>query len=112
HVHCLSYYSTIFYSFSFFIISFFQKDDGIRYRNVTGVQTCALPIYPQPTQRFTYYSARNAKAATDWANRCQKTPISITRTTKKPINAAIFISKFIQGGIINVSYRKTTSATS
>src|SRR5699024_11906180 len=23
---------------------FFQEEDGIRYRNVTGVQTCALPI--------------------------------------------------------------------
>src|SRR5699024_11330011 len=23
---------------------FFQAEDGIRYRNVTGVQTCALPI--------------------------------------------------------------------
>src|SRR5699024_11829385 len=28
-------------SFSFF---FFQAEDGIRDRNVTGVQTCALPI--------------------------------------------------------------------
>src|SRR5699024_665636 len=26
------------------IIFFFQAEDGIRYRNVTGVQTCALPI--------------------------------------------------------------------
>src|SRR5574339_398225 len=25
---------------------FFQAEDGIRYRLVTGVQTCALPIYP------------------------------------------------------------------
>src|SRR5699024_3057561 len=25
----------------------FQAEDGIRYRNVTGVQTCALPIFPQ-----------------------------------------------------------------
>src|SRR5699024_11561292 len=25
--------------------SFFQAEDGIRDRNVTGVQTCALPIY-------------------------------------------------------------------
>src|SRR5699024_12151663 len=25
-------------------ISFFQAEDGIRDRNVTGVQTCALPI--------------------------------------------------------------------
>src|SRR5699024_12101674 len=30
------------YLFGFF---FFQAEDGIRDRNVTGVQTCALPIY-------------------------------------------------------------------
>src|SRR5699024_12126332 len=24
---------------------FFKAEDGIRYRNVTGVQTCALPIF-------------------------------------------------------------------
>src|SRR5699024_12122051 len=33
-------YATL-YSCSFF---FFQAEDGIRDRNVTGVQTCALPI--------------------------------------------------------------------
>src|SRR5256884_7148008 len=27
---------------------FFQAEDGIRDVAVTGVQTCALPIYPQP----------------------------------------------------------------
>src|SRR5699024_12846109 len=27
-------------------LCFFQAEDGIRDRNVTGVQTCALPIYP------------------------------------------------------------------
>src|SRR5699024_12216373 len=27
---------------------FFQAEDGIRDRNVTGVQTCALPIYVPP----------------------------------------------------------------
>src|SRR5207249_6320367 len=27
-------------------VFFFQAEDGIRDRNVTGVQTCALPIYP------------------------------------------------------------------
>src|SRR6266540_5201346 len=30
--------------FIFFIFFFFQAEDGIRYRDVTGVQTCALPI--------------------------------------------------------------------
>src|SRR5699024_11612637 len=28
----------------FIIVFFFQAEDGIRDRNVTGVQTCALPI--------------------------------------------------------------------
>src|SRR5437868_14240577 len=28
---------------------FFQAEDGIRDRNVTGVQTCALPIYSRST---------------------------------------------------------------
>src|SRR5699024_12133259 len=32
-----------FYLFVFFF--FFQAEDGIRDRNVTGVQTCALPIF-------------------------------------------------------------------
>src|SRR5699024_11772219 len=31
--------------FYFFFFFFFQAEDGIRDRNVTGVQTCALPIY-------------------------------------------------------------------
>src|SRR6266540_4449169 len=31
--------------FSFFFFFFFQAEDGIRDRDVTGVQTCALPIY-------------------------------------------------------------------
>src|SRR5699024_4795428 len=28
------------------LLFFFQAEDGIRDRNVTGVQTCALPIFP------------------------------------------------------------------
>src|SRR5690625_548563 len=30
----------------FFFFFFFQAEDGIRDGHVTGVQTCALPIYP------------------------------------------------------------------
>src|SRR5437867_11786921 len=37
-----------FYSFVFF---FFQAEDGIRYRTVTGVQTCALPIFSRRGRR-------------------------------------------------------------
>src|SRR2546430_4573982 len=32
-----------------FIFFFFQAEDGIRDLTVTGVQTCALPIFPPPT---------------------------------------------------------------
>src|SRR5699024_12218027 len=32
--------------FVVFFFFFFQAEDGIRDRNVTGVQTCALPILP------------------------------------------------------------------
>src|SRR6266705_4135066 len=28
-----------------YVFFFFQAEDGIRYRTLTGVQTCALPIY-------------------------------------------------------------------
>src|SRR5437773_9168904 len=31
--------------FFFFVFFFFQAEDGIRDRDVTGVQTCALPIW-------------------------------------------------------------------
>src|SRR5258708_29412584 len=38
-------YSVLFSLFVFFFF-FFQAEDGIRDDLVTGVQTCALPIYP------------------------------------------------------------------
>src|SRR5207249_7538454 len=40
---------------------FFQAEDGIRARNVTGVQTCALPISARPTCA----SASAIRAVTD-----------------------------------------------
>src|SRR5256885_11072141 len=34
------------------VFFFFQAEDGIRDYKVTGVQTCALPIWGQPRQRM------------------------------------------------------------
>src|SRR6266853_2909119 len=31
---------------------FFQAEDGIRVVTVTGVQTCALPIWPVPSPKY------------------------------------------------------------
>src|SRR5256885_13295823 len=43
---------------TFSIFFFFQAEDGIRDYKVTGVQTCALPIYPdrKPSTMKLYYS--------------------------------------------------------
>ena len=35
----------VFFFCLLFVVFFFQAEDGIRGRLVTGVQTCALPIY-------------------------------------------------------------------
>src|SRR5947209_11441205 len=43
-IFCLS-------SFVFLFFFFFQAEDGIRDIGVTGVQTCALPIYFEISQR-------------------------------------------------------------
>src|SRR5699024_11473376 len=41
---------------------FFQAEDGIRDRNVTGVQTCALPIYIETGRK----SDENRKTCADY----------------------------------------------
>src|SRR5207248_4158627 len=41
----LIFFFFFFFVFFFFFFFFFQAEDGIRDRTVTGVQTCALPIY-------------------------------------------------------------------
>src|SRR6266704_2899177 len=38
-------FSIIMTVYNFRLVFFFQAEDGIRDRNVTGVQTCALPIF-------------------------------------------------------------------
>src|SRR5437762_4293164 len=42
---------------------FFQAEDGIRDTSVTGVQTCALPIYPERHDDETARRGENDRAA-------------------------------------------------
>src|SRR5260370_39709194 len=39
---------------------FFQAEDGIRDSSVTGVQTCALPIFERISRVFVHHDARDA----------------------------------------------------
>src|SRR5260370_29097361 len=40
--------------FAVCVFFFFQAEDGIRDSSVTGVQTCALPIYMRSTERHLF----------------------------------------------------------
>src|SRR5688572_31078624 len=42
--------------FFFFFFFFFQAEDGIRDLTVTGVQTCALPIFATAILTLNFYS--------------------------------------------------------
>src|SRR5699024_4863404 len=57
--------------FIIFIIIFFQAEDGIRDRNVTGVQTCALPISR---------GARNSQFSICFSSRSCASTITVLRT--------------------------------
>src|SRR5260370_38161121 len=46
-----------------FVFFFFQAEDGIRDSSVTGVQTCALPIWRQPNR-----TARARSSCAWWAS--------------------------------------------
>src|SRR5687767_15539501 len=51
HYFLFLFFNLIFLVFVFvFFFFFFQAEDGIRDKLVTGVQTCALPIFGDPDQ--------------------------------------------------------------
>src|SRR5687767_15755114 len=49
----------------FFFFFFFQAEDGIRDKLVTGVQTCALPIFPKGVFNVVTCSRDNVAAVGD-----------------------------------------------
>src|SRR5256885_5370800 len=51
---------------------FFQAEDGIRDYKVTGVQTCALPIFPSAKYSWSCFSLKsiNGSTAMDFSDTC------------------------------------------
>src|SRR6266851_7077988 len=61
------FFIILFFLFFFF---FFQAEDGIRDRDVTGVQTCALPIFHRTDRR------RSAQPV-GWARAHSRRPVPV-----------------------------------
>src|SRR5690606_39460484 len=59
---------------------FFQAEDGIRDFHVTGVQTCALPIYSSPSAETT--KRKRGSAHNGW-RRCGATTVTATTPCKR-----------------------------
>src|SRR5687768_17839295 len=71
----------------FFFVFFFQAEDGIRDVAVTGVQTCALPIWSVSRQRFLRSYTRLPSGPPWWSHprwySCTKrTPRSTSRRAR------------------------------
>ena len=69
----------VWWSVSVFVFFFFQAEDGIRDTSVTGVQTCALPIYKMQGRCRNENRAKKKRAAAATRNgqykkrgRCRK----------------------------------------
>src|SRR2546421_6884094 len=67
--------------FVFFFFFFFQAEDGIRDLIVTGVQTCALPIYAAPMARFARTESL-AASATHQTSAWVSSTITCSRPTR------------------------------
>src|SRR5699024_11949402 len=68
---------------------FFQAEDGIRGRNVTGVQTCALPICSAAT-------GRGSELAVHIARACNH-PAVVPRAIRVPVDGGSMISQAVDG---------------
>src|SRR3989442_15430385 len=79
-------------AFSFF---FFQAEDGIRDADVTGVQTCALPISRRHGRAHRSHLPRGARPSLPLASdMVARTPVSIVIPTR---NEALQIGECVRG---------------
>src|SRR5207248_3550311 len=70
---------------------FFQAEDGIRYRTVTGVQTCALPIW------------RELPAIVREVDAEAKARVIVISSTGKHFSAGMDLSVFTEGRSVGTS---------
>src|SRR5699024_11645684 len=67
---------------------FYQEEDGIRYRNVTGVQTCALPILLMILEVTTIVTPRiiSSAATISWRPSTINVPVPAVKALTRAMN--------------------------
>src|SRR5699024_11516956 len=101
------------------VLYFFQAEDGIRDRNVTGVQTCALPIAPagicgggaSSTVRIPPRPATSAGTSTSTASTTRRGQVrtrarAAARTPLVRAGAGLLVTAFLRHGVS--SWQKRT----
>src|SRR5437868_11265839 len=66
------------------VVFFFQAEDGIRDRNVTGVQTCALPI-----SLIRWSRARTGSTARPPGRRASRPPCAAARSEERRVGKSV-----------------------
>src|SRR5206468_4353757 len=78
-----SIYFTVVFLYKIVFFFFFQAEDGIRDLIVTGVQTCALPIYGPVTSRPVVSAGNSARTKTS-ARAVPSCPPPTAHRTSRP----------------------------
>src|SRR5437762_13745093 len=103
--YCGCFYKVLFFIFFFF---FFQAEDGIRDTSVTGVQTCALPIYCEPGHtRATLCRIRLAPRSVCWTRAQAFTALCLYIETVAPYRAGRYLPPFNHTGATPWRFGKT-----
>src|SRR5207244_9321617 len=93
--------------FVFFLFFFFQAEDGIRDDLVTGVQTCALPIWDE----IALFLGQDAEGHVYWVERTGKTQ-RIIALNAAPIDVAEYLRRRLFRSDTSVIMTSATLATS
>src|SRR5687767_15358805 len=76
-------------------VFFFQAEDGIRDKLVTGVQTCALPIFPSSCRCLSFSTFTSVKVPVTF-NEATENPASSTAFFNSSKSALLFSLKAIE----------------
>src|SRR5687767_15510394 len=84
------------YVFSCFFFFFFQAEDGIPDKLVTGVQTCALPISPMPEE---WVIAQSAMRYVGWIKDQRSYSVLEKALTARPKELDVTMDGLMVGGV-------------